>query len=149
MKYDPKQASTCWAEGDYPAVIHSVEAKTSQKSGAEMEVVTFEVFGDAGKTIRVKDYIVGPTATSNGTVFKIKRIAKALGKEHEFKTGAFQVGDNIGANLVVSLGIDEQPGYDEKNVIDGYKPSAGVAVTPSRAAQAKQHTPITEDDIPF
>lgn len=146
MRYNPKDASQAWPAGDYEATIKSVEAKTS-KSGNEMEVVTLTVYHPEGKEQTVWDYIVNPA-----TVFKIKKIAKALGFSAEFEAGTFQVSDCVGANMLLTLDVEEDAEYGDKNKIKNYQPSRVKArreVAAAVASTGKAATPLVADDIPF
>jgi Protein of unknown function (DUF669) len=142
VKYNPKDASSCLPKGEYPAVIDHVESKTS-KAGNEMDVVTFRVYPDNGREILVDDYIVNPS-----TLFKLKKIAVALGKKQDFEAGTFQVADHLQSNLTVLLDVEESDEFGDQNKVKGYKahslPAAAVAV----GAVAKAG-PLKDDNIPF
>jgi hypothetical protein len=170
ITYNPKDAVRVWPEADYQAVLEKVEDKTSKEKldgsgGNPMQVLTWTVYNDAGKTQTIQDYIVIPAA-----LFKLRQLAIALGKRAEFDAGKFQADDQIGCNVMAHLTIEENPGFDDKNKIGKLlpmptapgrsAPSRGAA--PSIAAEMKQRAgakfptdPIPDndgmkpDDIPF
>lgn len=141
--YDPNDAVMVWPEGEYPAVIESEEEKVSKSSGLPMQVVTFRVYRGTDEML-IDDYIVAKT------LFKLKKIATALGYEEVFKAGGFQVRDHIGTNLTITLGIKPAEGkYDEANTIRGYGPKSGGDVQRSASTAAANYAPLKDDDIPF
>lgn len=137
IKYDPKDAVLCLPEGDYMATIEAVEEKVSQ-SGNDMHVITYTVYSGE-KSVRVVDYIPYPTMT-----WRLKRLAQALGQEAQFKAGKFDPEAYIGSNVTVTLEIQSQAGYDDKNRIKAW--SAATVTKPS--AIAAEALPA-DDDLPF
>lgn len=140
MNYNPADATECLPGGDYEAVLTKTEERQSKK-GNDMIDLTWTVFqADTGRTFLVHDYIVNPS-----TLFKMKHLAKALGKTHEFKAAAFQPADYIDHHVTLQLGIKSQSGFDDKNVIDRYKepPTAKFTAPPTVFQQP------AEDQIPF
>lgn len=155
VDYNPKDAVQVWTEADYDATLTKVEDKTSKvkpdgSGGNPMQVWTFEVFHQDGRTQLISDYVVIPAAT-----FKIKQLAIALGKKADFDAGQFQADDYIGAGVIVALTIEAQDGFDEKNRIGKIKaPGADSPAQPSLSRQAPaprmQQKPIpTEADQPI
>lgn len=135
LNYDPKDAVQVWPAGDYNATLSKVEEKTSKSSGNEMEVWTWEVFNEDGRTQIISDYVVMPAAT-----FKVKQLARALGREEEFEQSQFQAEDNIGADVVVELVIESSTGFDDKNKAKKYKAAQATPAAPS----APQTAPATQ-----
>lgn len=170
IDYNPKDASNCWDEADYPATLLSVSDGYSKSSGNPMQTWQVEVFnGEKKQTI--KEYVVIPAA-----LFKVKQLAKALGKTADFNAGKFQPEEHIGASFVVGLTIEESDGFDDKNRIANFKPAAPqparqpvvagngkaggsypltTAIREKIASQPAPTNPISnvqefkEDDIPF
>lgn len=147
FRYDPKDAVQCWPEGTYEATIVSVEEKQS-KAGNDMLVVKFRCYSDNRQTL-VTDYI------TDAMTWKLKKIAKAVGMLAEFDANQpnwyFDLQDR---NLRVVLKVDEQDGFDDKNQVRGYEPTAvsGAPAKPSNprpAATTQKFEPVEESDIPF
>lgn len=144
FSYNPKDANSVLPEGEYEASILSVKEGTSQNSGAPMLTVTFTVYGE-DRTPQLRDWIVNPS-----TLWKLKKLAEALGKLDEFNGGEWLPEE--GANLRVKLSVEDDPNYGEQNRITGYladKPSGKPRTQRKPAAAGATHTPISEDDIPF
>jgi hypothetical protein len=119
LNYSPRDAEKCLPTGDYQASLKTCEEKTS-KAGNPMAVLTWEVYPDDQRPpVLVKDYVVLPDGT-----WKIKRLAQALGKEPDFKTGHFQPEDQIGCSILLELRVEQQEGFDDKNAVKAYKPLA-------------------------
>ena len=148
--YNPKDAASAWDAGDYEASIVKVDEGTSGSSGAPMLTVTFKVYnGDKERTL--KDYIVNPS-----TLFKLKKLAVALGEGVAFGLGKFDPGDHINANLMLTLAVEESDEYGDQNKIKGYKPlSRQPAARPAPRvpatlpASAPGAFDIADKDIPF
>ncbi len=143
LKYNPKDASSVWPDADYDAVLTNVEETVSQSSGNEMEKWTITVYSPQGRERTMTDYVVVPACT-----FKIAQLAKAIGKDAEFKAGQFQAGAHIGSGFKVELTKEEGDGqFPDKNKIKKYKPSGNVAAkVPTRHAAT---VPPADDDVPF
>jgi len=139
LTYDPADAVTVLPEGEYNAVLEKYEEKLSKK-GNQMGVLTWKVFDDASeRTPFVTDYIAVPAF-----VWKLKKLAKSLGREQDFKDGKFQPEDFVGTSTRVFIGVDKQEGYDDKNVIESYVAKADDEQAPKFAPAGKG--PV---DIPF
>ena len=148
FNYDPKDASTCWPEGGYDATINSYEEGQSKSSGADMLTIEFEVYSGS-QTMRLKEYIVTPS-----TVFKLKKIAVALGERAKFEKGQFNIAEHLGASIRLNLEVEENEDFGDRNVIRGYAKHEGDK--PARSTEpAKQsgggggHAAIDDGDIPF
>lgn len=144
FNYDPEDASSAWPEGEYDASLEAVTDGVSKSSGDQMQTWALRVYHSDGRDMMVKDYIV------RATVFKIASLAKAIGKESEFKAKRFQAGDNIGASVRVKLKIDEgKDGYPDKNKIVSYLPYR----TAEKPAPARTAAPVPaaskDEDAPF
>lgn len=134
IKYNPADAVLCLPEGDYMATIAEVEERVSQ-SGNDMHVITYTVYAGE-RQVRIVDYIPYPSMT-----WRLKRLAQALGNEDAFKSGKFDPSECIGSNVIVTLEVQKQDGYDDKNRIKAWSvySTAPVAVAPAAA----------DDDLPF
>lgn len=137
-KYNHKDAVLCWPAGDYEGVLVDVLDGAS-RAGDPMYTLTIECYNSNGQTVRIKEYIV----QTPQWVWKLKKWAQAVGQEDTFKADAFNIEEHVGANVTVSLEIEAQEGYDEKNVIRGVKPLERTGSRP--AAQTK--AAITRKDI--
>lgn len=160
VDYNPKDAVQVWAAGEYPATLTKVEDKISKvkpdgTGGNPMQVWTFRAFNDDREQL-IFEYVVIPAS-----VFKIRQLADALGRHADFDAGTFQADDYIGADVLLDLMIDQQPGYDDKNKVKKIKaagvPSGAVPQPPMsrQAAREPATSPISsnkqfeEADIPF
>lgn len=145
--YDPADAVMIQPEGDYPAVISGWDNKES-KAGDPMLTVMVTVYAPDGTSLEMKDYIVNPPKGSGkkSMIWKLKRIAQALGKESEFEAGTFDIAQHMGHNVTVTLKVKSQAGFDDQNFIQAYKPAG--------ASGPKAFVPPTDDapkddDLPF
>ena len=154
FKYNPKDASSALPADKYPASIATCEEGTSKSSDNPMLTITFTVYTPAGGERTIYDYIVNPT-----TLWRMKRLAKAIGKATDFEAGTFNPSDHIGANLTLDLGVQEDDEHGDKNTVRGYEPSALGAKTAPTPKAAQSRSPgnvapvggevIQESDIPF
>lgn len=158
IDYNPKDASNCWPEDDYSAVLEKVEDKTSKEKpdgsgGKPMQVMTWSIYHSDGRKQLITDYVVIPNA-----LFKIKQLAVALGKRDQFDDGQFQADDNIGCSVIAHLVIEESEGFDDKNKIGRIKAKnapakpAGVrekVLARTGAAPDLTQEQFKDDDIPF
>lgn len=155
--YNPKDASSALPEGQYPASLEACTEETS-KQGNPMLKLVFKVYPSNGGERTIYDYIVNPS-----TIFKLKGLAKALGRGVDFDNGSFYPGDYIGSNLDLYLTVQEDDVYGDKNQIGKYHPSS-LAAKPKPAASnppaptarqvgtarpAKVEPAVAEEDIPF
>ena len=114
LDYKPEDASNCFPVGEYSATLTSVEDTTSQK-GHPMQHAVWTVYNGDRKQL-VDEYIVNPS-----TIFRLKQIARAMGKLPEFEKRQFQLDDHIGANIVVKLSIEKSDEFGDRNRIQYYK----------------------------
>lgn len=150
MKYSAKDANQTVPEGVYDASIKSyTETKKDgsplqTRSGDPMCMVTFEVY--VGERSRlVSDYF-----SAGSMLWKYKNLAKALGKEDEFKAEKFSASDYIGENLQLELTVEDDEKYGEQNRIKKFMPKrAGAVSRPATSGAARGAAPISDDDIPF
>lgn len=142
MKYDPKEASNCLPPGDYQATIMKA-VETASKSGKEMIVIEFKVYGPGNRTIIVDDYIL------REFLWKLKRIATAIGRLNEFNSGEFVPEHYIGCNCTVTLDIEDSPDFGEQNRVRGCK-SSTTRQTQNYSEPLPPPPPSRNDaDIPF
>lgn len=120
IRYKKEDAVRVWPDGRYQATVASVEEKQSKSSGNDMLEVAFTVYANSGNdSIRVSDYIVFPRF-----VWRLKRLAAALGAQAAFEAETFDPADYIGHNLSIDLSIQEaRDGYEERNQVTAYHPS--------------------------
>jgi len=112
INYNPKDAVSCLEEGVYKATIEGAE-ETVSKNNNEMIVFTLKVYGRYTATL--KDWIVVPAA-----IWKLKRVAEAIGKIDHFATGEFDADEYIGANLCVELAVESSDKYGDQNRVRNY-----------------------------
>lgn len=142
MKYDPRSAISCLPEGTYEATIEKAEETTS-KAGKDMVVMHFKVYSNKGETV-LKEYIVGET------LFKLKRIAQAIGGEAAFDKGEFVPEDYQGRNLSLELTVEEDPEFGDKNRIKRYQKLERKSARPAAKQSARAFdVGQGDDDIPF
>lgn len=149
----------CQQAGPYESTLIGYEETVAKSSGKPMMVLAWKCFTPEGTEFIIKDRIVIPDG-----VWKIKRIAQALGKEREFLADAFQPEDQQGCSLILDVGVQKSPGYDDQNTVKGYKPleRAKVAEAPALTAQRKRamaeehvqkpvfsNTPSIDAEVPF
>jgi hypothetical protein len=169
VDYNPKDASKTWPVAgpdgkpiEYQAVLINVEDSVSKRKpdgsgGNPMQVWTWRSTTPRRSKQVITDYVAIPAA-----VFKIKQLARALGQEEQFKAGQFQADDHVRSTFAVTLVIEEQDGYDDKNKIGKYLPANKVQqalnTPPQQRRQQIQAQPVgvfaeeeqfKEDDIPF
>lgn len=140
FNYNAKDAVQCLPEGDYDATIVSAE-EAKAKTGAQMIVVKYKVYTPDGREVPLTDRIVLPAFT-----WKLKKIAKAIGKADKFEDGTLGPDDLFNENVKLSLKVEEQQGYEPQNQIKSIGSSSLAVSRPTRATTA---APMTEDDIPF
>lgn len=158
LDYKKDDANKCWPEADYDAELLQVLDKVSKTSGNDMQEWKVKVMNDDGKSMTISDYFCPP-----GGTFKLKQLAKALGKEQEFNAETFQADDHEGAQFKVHLVIEEgDGGYPDKNKIQKYLSAKAAPAQPSIKQQVQAlRQPVTKemalsqdqqfkgDDIPF
>jgi len=167
VNYDPKDASNVIPEGDYEASIKAVKDFVTDQQGNTRKMTTrdgqydmlqveFEVYMPSGTTRKHWAYY----AASPKALWRYQQLAKAIGQGEAFKNKQFNVADHIGANLKLSLVIEDNPQYGEQNQISAHAPSAMTAsATPTQApaqpprsvaaGNRPQGGGIAPDDLPF
>ena len=133
MRYDPKQAVACLPEDSYQATLKTAE-ETISKSNKDMLVISFDVYAPQG-VFHLKEYIV------KESLWKLKRIAQAVGAEASFAKGEFFAADYVGRNLTLDLIVEESPDFGDQNRIKAYRKSTGSTPVPSGNG--------AEENIPF
>lgn len=149
MKYKAKDAAQTVPAGVYDASIKAYTetkkdgSQMQTKSGDPMCMVTFEVY--VGERTRfVSDYF------SAGTMlWKYKNLAKAIGKEDEFKAETFTAEDYIGENLQLELTVEDDEKYGEQNRIKKFMPKRAGVVARANVGKVTPDTPIDDSSIPF
>ena len=146
MNYDSNDAKNYLPDGDYIAVLAECEETTSKKTGKEMLKCVWEILIGPRK-VSIWDYIVNPTG-----LFRLRMIAKALGREGEFDGNQFQLTGEIGIRLQLTLSLEESPQYGPRNRIEAWGPVVGDShpEQPANAAFAgTSRTVDPKDDIPL
>lgn len=149
MKYKAKDAAQTVPAGVYDASIKAYTetkkdgSQMQTKSGDPMCMVTFEVY--VGERTRfVSDYF------SAGTMlWKYKNLAKAIGKEDEFKAETFSAENYIGENLQVELTVEDNGEFGEQNRIKKFMPKRAGVVARANVGKVTPDTPIDDSSIPF
>ena len=134
FSYNPEDASSVFAKGEYDAVLKKVTEKTSKAGNAMLEV-NWTLY-DGERQTGLFDYIVNPA-----TIYKLKQIAKAMGKLADFEGKTFDLAAHVESTIRVAVDVEEQDGFDDKNVVKKYLPKANG--TPTQAKRAE------DPDIPF
>lgn len=133
ITYDPKDAGGTWPMNVYRANIESAEETTAKSSGRPMIKMGFKLYDRERGTKIIYEHMVIPSA-----LWKLQKVAEAIGKQDAFESGAFDRRDYVGANLEVEIDTEKQDGYADKNVILEFMP-----IRPS--APAKSETGTYED----
>lgn len=144
MKFNPKAASTLIPDGEYDAEIAAAEEAESKKGNAMMKL-TVRVWAGGGGPRTVFDYIVDPHS-----IWKLKQIAAAIGKQDVFESGDMGPGEIAGESVRVAIKTqkDRTGQFEDKNVVARYlAPAAGMAANDTGASGAAggDH----DDNIPF
>jgi len=134
--YSPSAAkSNVLPKGDYEAELVAVKdniSKGEKTKGQATQDLTFKVYGPEGKEKMVFDQIIFPSDENpdgSHSLWKLKNLAKALGKEAEFEAGTFQAEEQVGSLIKATVSIESQVGYDDRNCIGNFK-SAGTSSAP-------------------
>lgn len=139
MKFDPRAANTLIPDGEYDAEIAEAEDTTSKKGNAMMKLNVKVWAGNGGPRV-VFDYIVDPHS-----IWKLKQIAAAIGKNDVFASGEMGPSHIRGESVRVAIKTqkDKTGEFEDKNVVARYlAPAAGSAGT-GEAPSA------SDDEIPF
>lgn len=146
MKYNPRDAAQVFQPGDYPAVIEAA-IEGASKAGNEMITLKLKVYS-GNRYIYVDEYIVNPDG-----LWRLEKVAKAIGKLTAFKSGEFLANDYVGESLTVTLKIEPGKGdFPDKNRVQAYKPkAAGAASVPvaTNGAGVPMHESEESSQIPF
>lgn len=118
MRYNPKDAERKVLSKDkYPGILKDVRERMSRNQEDMWEIRWTVQHGD--KQFELKDFILN---TSAG-LWKLKKLAVALGKKEEFDEGTFEPKRYEGRRVVLVLGIREAQGnYERSNCVTDYKP---------------------------
>lgn len=167
MRYQPEDAQQCLPAGRYQALVSEAKESVSKPKpdgtpGSPMVVVTYTVYSDRGNR-KLTDYITVPSS-----LWKLKGLAAAIGKEKEFESGEFRPSDYEGETLDVDLEIetDAKGQYPDKNrvkrchksgmksVLSSVRSNGGQAApAPTRPRAHDPSTgevaPVDESKIPF
>ena len=128
FQYDPREASDCLPKGAYEAEILSAEEGISSK-GSPMLTVTWGIHHE-DRVIKLKDRIVRPV-----TIFKLKKIAEAIGCEVDFDTGVFDVEVHLGAIVRLTLSVKNDPQYGDQNNVVAYDQASEIGRAPKPNGQ--------------
>lgn len=144
--YEPKDARRCLPEGEYEAVIADCDYGES-KAGNDMATMKVEVTTESGGKVFVRDWLVNHAKM----LWKLKDLAKAVGKLREFDEGSFEPHHAVGVPLIVVLSEEEDPKYGEQNRVAGYSERCdSVMKSGGRANATAGAYDIPEDsDAPF
>jgi hypothetical protein len=149
VKYKAKDAAQTVPAGVYDASIKAYTetkkdgSQMQTKSGDPMCMVTFEVY--VGERTRlVSDYF-----SAGSMLWKYKNLAKAIGKEDEFKAETFTAEDYIGENLQLELTVEDDEKYGEQNRIKKFMPKRAGVVARANVGKVTPDTPIDDSSIPF
>ena len=154
--YNPADAKAkVWPSKDYDAELVGCResiSKGEKTKGQVIEEVIFKVYDADGNTKQVSDRIIYPdpeNPDSSHSLWKLKAIARAIGKESEFEAGTFQVSEQRGESLRVELGIERQAGYEDKNVIARIIVPKGKGNAGGGRMAAAAPAAVKEEEIPF
>ncbi len=158
MKYDPKDASNCLPEGEYPATLEKLvdtddqgNPLTSRKTGYPMEYIVWRVYPPEGSERVLRQYI-----TQNTAAWRYSEISKAAGEKAvaEFKAGTFDPSNYVGENFTLALSKQDGPNGEQNNIDKVLASSLGAAKPKASGAKQAQKTAaaggaMSPDDIPF
>lgn len=142
-------------EGIYDAFIEKCEETTSKSSGKPMFKVGWKIVcGDTQRSLT--SYIL----LDKESIWKLKKLCKALDMEAEYATGKIEAGDLVGKSCEVEVVIqtDDSGQYDDKNEIKNFRMGLGQPVTAAPAASNKapkvngkavEDLAIPEEEVPF
>ena len=144
IRYDHKDALQCWPDGEYAASLKDAE-ETVSRSGNPMYKLTIEAYRDERKCL-LFDYAVIPDM-----LWKIKKLARAIGHLSTFEANKFDPSEFIGVNFRVVLDIEDNVKYGEQNRIRDYLPKTQGAADQAKQAKANEPSMFDEkdDDLPF
>lgn len=163
MNYDPKDASNVIPAGEYEASVKAVATEKTDQQGNtrpmktrdgvyDMVQVEYEVYVPGGAARKLWVYY----AASPKALWRYRQLAQAIGQAEAFKNKQFNIADHIGANLKLSLVVEDNAQYGEQNQIDSHSASGLTTQSQPQAQPATQRKPLPEakgamnpDDIPF
>lgn len=122
----------CQMAGDYEATLAAYDEKMT-KTQKPMMVLSWKCYTPEGNEFMVKDYVVIPDG-----VWKIKKIAMALDKLKDFEAETFQPQDEVGCSIVLTLGVQKDDTYGDKNNVKAYKPLDRKLSQPGQLSPALQ-----------
>ena len=156
MRFTPtseEDAAGCLPKGEYDAVV-STAVETTSKAGNDMIAIELTVYGQGGRTVNVKDWLL-----SNGQR-KLQGFCKSAGLWDIYQAGELTAAGCLNRNVTVSLKIEDGD-YGPQNKVAYYKSSKpeepaaamhGVSPQQQRAAgtgRADPTKPPTDAEIPF
>ena len=162
MRFTPKseeELRTLLPAGDYQFEVRRAENKTSKKGNDMIELMLL-VYGDAGETVPVNDWLVPGTQMGDR---KLRHFCHSAGLEELYDNGDLNYQDCIGRSGTVKLRVkkDASGQYPDKNEVADYvvpksepapEPAATngskpLGVSPHQARAANKSAP--EGDMPF
>ena len=156
LEYDPKDARKTLPDGRYEAELIKCEEKTS-KAGKPMVELTWRIYPNDHPSVQLRDWVAIPSG-----VWKLEKMAKAWGKEDEFKNATFNPEHHLNETLFVKLKTRSDDKYGEQNTIAGYegKEKSESFIAPALREQIRRaEQPVTpkfapddaihKEDIPF
>jgi hypothetical protein len=158
VKFTPKTAGEIeaekakflpWPKGAYDFEVAAAEDATS-KAGNEMIVLELQVFDQNGNRRQMKDWLLETLPV------KLKHACEAVGLHAAYENGNISSYDFVGRTGRLTLGIERQSGYEDRNKVLGYIPADEVVtrqISPAaaRPIPPRQKTPAgdIDDEIPF
>lgn len=145
IPYNAKDAATTWPDGTYQAALLYAEETTS-KNDNPMYKLTVEVY-QGEKAIRIFEYAVIPSM-----LWKVKKLARALGQSDAFDAGKFDPAEWIGHGFSVVLATKDDPKYGEQNIIKDYLATDGTRHGKSTGTRPVAASPVVSGDdepLPF
>jgi hypothetical protein len=142
MRYTPRTeqeeaAAMLIPAGTYEGVVQNATEKKS-KNGNDMIELMVTLYTSEGEH-NVFDYLVSSEAPLSTR--KIRHFCRSAGLNYE--AGELTDVMCMAKNVRCVVGVQKNPGYPPKNVIDDYEPRNGKVDPGNHAAS------IQDDDIPF
>jgi len=121
--------------GEYLVTIVDSEVKSAKSSGNPMAVFTFEILGPTCRNRKLWDrFVLGNEVAMS----RLKGLAKAVG--HRNPNFIRDTEELHGLRCLVRVKIEEQDGYDPKNVVTSFKPLESGGQTQQGAPAATNQT---------
>lgn len=135
-----------WPNGTYDFEVMEADDATS-KAGNDMIVLDLMVYDSHGNNRKVRDWLVETVAA------KLKDACRAVGLHAAYDGGNIAARDFVGRSGKLKLGTQTQEGFDPRNKVTGYIPTA-AAVEAKRAVASTQARKAAmagdlDDEIPF